>query len=289
MVYGDPIACPNPECRNQVPWDWAECPVCLSRVKPPNVRWAAAERAELLNLYRQAMDDLSRREAEKVAGLLETAVEQQAKAVIAMKLENAIDLFRKDRNSLYQNYHTQVASGSRLAAKLENDLMRRTVDAQIFGGIASKISMAALSLNGRGLQSYGQVFLELKEIVCTERASLLIDNGFEFVRAHPGGPQGLPPGFRATWQDKGKLAVVKLAVKLQGSTQPAEFSNFLMEATASREHDRFIEVHIYGNWDTQAVACVRGPAGSQDSWEDAQLSQLKNRLENLHIHWESLP
>ncbi len=56
----------------------------------------------------------------------------------------------------------------------------------------------------------------------------------------------LPKGYRATWDERAKLCVAKLAGKIDAATRSDEYSGLLVKQGATSEDDEFIEVHIWG-------------------------------------------
>jgi hypothetical protein len=244
-----------------------------------------AETAELRDRYERAYEALAGRGLEAVGRDFESAIET-ARAVLSVPLDFALLLLRG--NTLHQNYYRGVAGQSRQSAARDDDVARRSIDAKLFGRIAEDLTMAALSLDGRGLRSYGQVFLEFRELVCRHRASLLVDNSFVFHRRYGGDRQELPKGFRATWSERGRLALIKVAEDLAASTTSTAYPELLMGDAGDRALDRFVEVHIYGAWDHQAIFRVRGPRVFSTDYENFQLQELRARLDRLGIPWEDL-
>ncbi len=56
--------------------------------------------------------------------------------------------------------------------------------------------------------------------------------------------QPIPCGYRATWQNKSKLAVSKLHSKLSNETNKSDFPGIVINDDA--EDSDFIEAHLYG-------------------------------------------
>lgn len=52
------------------------------------------------------------------------------------------------------------------------------------------------------------------------------------------------------------LAVAKLSHRLESHTRDAEFPQLLLRSTRRRADDEFIEVHVYGAFNSQAVEGV---------------------------------
>ena len=75
-----------------------------------------------------------------------------------------------------------------------------------------------------------------------EKNSVLWIQDIKFGDAHD-----LPKGYRATWNNRGKICVAKLASKIDEATGSDEYSTLLMRQGASTEDDDFVEVHIWGS------------------------------------------
>ena len=56
----------------------------------------------------------------------------------------------------------------------------------------------------------------------------------------------LPHGYRATWENRDKLCVAKLAAKIDAATLPDAYSGLLLQQGMTSEDDDFVEVHIWG-------------------------------------------
>jgi hypothetical protein len=180
-----------------------------------------------------------------------------------------------------------VLGAARLSATAQDDAIRCSVDGQLFGNMASKITMAALSLEPLGLASYGDVFMQFSERFCSRRASLLSENSFDFVGRFPGGPQAQPLGHRATWADRGRLALVEAVHELEPGMDPNVFPGVLLRPGATRQDDRFLEVHIYESWNIEAVEGVTMRMSSlTDPYAKAQAVHLGELLTEQDILWK---
>jgi hypothetical protein len=56
----------------------------------------------------------------------------------------------------------------------------------------------------------------------------------------------MPYGYRATWANRGKLAIAKLTDKINAGTHSCDFPILLLRNTGVPEKEEFVEVHIYG-------------------------------------------
>ena len=143
---------------------------------------------------------------------------------------------------------------------MRDDRQRRATEALLFGVYASEIRYAALALDGKGLISYGSCSVTISDVTPAACATVLEENSYTFVRRYrliPG--EDIPPGFRALWEDRHKLAVAKLADQVKKGTREDGFPRLLLYSDGDRQNDRFLEAHLYGPFDRQSVEAVSAP------------------------------
>lgn len=141
----------------------------------------------------------------------------------------------------------------------------------------------ALSLGGKGLTSYGSCGFSLKEVAVRGRATLLEENSYVFTKKHDVfRTNNIPPGFRAVWQDRRKLAVAKLAKNISISTGPSDYPDLVLHSDGDRSTDQFIEVHIYGEFDSQVIDEVQipNPESVAEKLEQAYLEGIRDWANN---------
>jgi hypothetical protein len=182
------------------------------------------------------------------------------------------DLLRPGK---YRNYDQRVESGERDPAIASDHADREKVGATLFKTYSAHIVYAALSPNERGLASYGPVAVrwEVTTTYVGRRASLLEDNSYTFFNQHGLGAlrATVPPGYRATWEDRAALVAAKLAARLTPATGESTLPDLMMHAGNRREDDDFVEIAIYadGGLDTRdviSVALHRAPATAEESY-----------------------
>ena len=84
--------------------------------------------------------------------------------------------------------------------------------------------------------------------------SLLEENSYHFIeQKRLVGRIPIPAGHRAVWQDRHCLATAKLACSIDDRTVVTDFPRLLLYSNGNRETERFIEIHIYGPFDRQAI------------------------------------
>jgi len=132
-------------------------------------------------------------------------------------------------------------------------------DEALFPGYKEHIRFAALTLTSQGLVNFGECSFVLKSGMIAHRASVFEENSVRWMERHGirvAEAHDLPRGYRAPWDDRGKLAVAKLGSRIDDTTSPTEFSEILLENGATSGTDDFVEVHIYGPMTIRTVEHV---------------------------------
>jgi hypothetical protein len=146
---------------------------------------------------------------------------------------------------------------------------------------STSASLAALSLDGRGVAHYGDCFLVLKDSMIAHRLSVFEENTVVFMEHHAVGlTEDLPKGYRAPWPQRGRLAVAKLATQFTDQTGPGDYAGLLLRNAPTADADDFIEVHIYGPLSIHAVESVHFRHGVTGG---VRVKALRERLKALGI------
>ena len=262
------------------------CTTCGNSVGAPNVRLArkSEEKSALDERYNKVLEDA------KLASAYDrlTLFDQKMKVTCAVVNVDISFLHAciTNEKTLYTSYALGVKGQLRKPAQSDNDKERLAVEGILFGSYGQNIRYAALSLDGAGVQSYGKYSLKLREVTISHRATLLEDNSFVFVEKHeliPG--KEIPRGRRSTWEDRHKLALAKLAHRVSPEASDAEYAGILLFSEGDYKTDNFIEIHIYGPFDAQAIEAVRGSSTSDDKVEAAMVENVKQHLQNGGKTW----
>ena len=243
-----PDSVPCPHCTNDIPQSAERCPHCAEPGYFWNVISASdsAERTALQTRYDDAKADAVSRNADVGVQDFELALDHSA-AVLARSESEVLRLATSTRQ-LYTTYYKQIEAGLRLPDGDDWDLVRQLADTVLFPAYRENIRFAALSLDGVGLPNYGSCSLMLRSNMISRRASVFQENSVLFMEHHGislSNPD-LPKGFRATWNDRAKLCVAKLAGNIDSTTKPIQYSRLLVKAGATSADDEFVEVHIWG-------------------------------------------
>jgi hypothetical protein len=228
------------------------CPHCARPAEYPNV--FAAERAEQVAALRRRYSKARRAARSRGAKTLravegfETEV-ANSRAVIARPAGELQRLCTSDREG-YASFYELIEAGVRFPSDNAWDEDRAVADSALFPHYEKKIRFAALTLDGRGLPSFGECFLVLRTEMIAHRATVFEENSVLHFRKHykPARKREarLPRGRRATWDARAMLCVAKLADKIDGATPSRSYSRLLLHPAAAPEQDDFVEVHVWG-------------------------------------------
>jgi hypothetical protein len=236
-------------CHGTIPDSEVRCPHCGLPGLFPNVRaaQAPAELNALERRYADAVGTAVQQGSADVVRALEAAV-AGSRAVINKPLREVQRLASSDKE-LYATFYELVKAGIRLPGGDKWNRLRVFTDDALFPGYKEQIRFAALSLDGKGVSSYGECTLVLRDHKIAHRASVFEGNSVVWMSRQQikfDDLIDLPKGYRALWHERGKLAVAKLAVRVQSSTQEREYAGVLLQQGKSPEDDDFVEVHIWG-------------------------------------------
>jgi hypothetical protein len=278
-----------PDCGKPIDYWRVQCR-CGRFIGFPNWRAAQEERGELAARYDAAKRDASDRNILPLLTKLE-ALAEQARPVIAMSFAACDDILRSRK---YRNYDQRVGGGERDPAPALNHSDREMAGEKLYPMYSQHINYAALSLNGRGPESYGPVAVQwqVTPMYLGRRASLLEDNSFTFFGKHALGRHlstPIPPGYRAIWDDRAKLVVAKLAPDLTSATGENKLPGLLLKDGGGRAAEEFIEVAIYasatpdGGLDTEDVDLVTVQKAATTSEENHRVDLIRDVCANRHI------
>lgn len=182
----------------------------------------------------------------------------KSRAVIARPVGELQRLSTGD-NEIYATFYNLLRAGVRLPTGDKWDTLRRVTDEALFPGYKDDIRFAALSLDGNGLPNYGECFVVLRTEMIAHRASVFEENSVLFMErmdVRVSKANDLPRGRRATWDERGKLCVAKLADRIDASTQSGAYSGILLRPGSASEDDDFVEVHVWGPMTIRTVERV---------------------------------
>jgi hypothetical protein len=239
-----------PRCGTDVRGNERNCTSCGNDIGYPNVRAAKElqEKAALADRYKKALENASKRGCgDVVVAFMEEL--KSSVAVICRSVSKVKELVSSG-NELYASFYQLVGAGARRLEGTKMDWERRTADSIIFPYYEQEVRFASLSLDGLGATAYGGCSMVLKDVAISERATAFEENSVFFCkRLNLGVANPLPPGYRATWEDRGMLATAKFEPRLTSSTTAAGFPAILVGSTGQD----FVEVHIFGTLDRGSI------------------------------------
>lgn len=261
-IVGNTLICGT--CKYQQPQiNFVKCKRCGCDLGAPNVNEVstALETAALENRYKDAINYTVASGNEKVLNGFEDYFQKNAHAVININIHALSDWLLRD--DAYKNYYRLTDTGIRDIASPENDRKRNIIDGFLFGSYGSDMIFAALSLKRQGLHSYGECTVVLEDDVIASRATVMEENSYNFAEKHGinfDKPQ-IPPGYRATWENKMKLAVSKKYLQFHEPFTDGDFQDWVLMCDGDRRNDDFIEVHVFGELSELAVNSMSIPSG----------------------------
>ncbi|HZT59098.1 MAG TPA: hypothetical protein VFA21_10770 [Pyrinomonadaceae bacterium] len=238
------------------------CPHCARPALYGNVVTAEdrEEVAALERRYEAAKLAARSRGAEALRAVESFEAEvSNTRAVIARPAGELQRLSTSDREG-YASFYELIEAGIRFPSGNKWDALRPAADETLFPYYKDKIRFAALTLDGKGLPGYGECFIVLRTEMIEHRASAFEENSLLFFSKHfktgIDEETRLPRGYRATWGERGKLCVAKLAGGIDGATTPDAYSGLLLRQGPRPEEDDFVEVHVWGPMTIRTVERV---------------------------------
>ena len=262
------------------------CPTCGHDIGYPHIR-EVCQVDEIEALERRYQQAKSNAEVNKTAQAL-NKFENYVKNACAI-INTDIDFlhhFVKSDNALNSKYGLQVKGQMRKPAEKQNDHNRKIAEAILFGSYGENIRYAALSIDGSGVKSYGPFAIKLRNIAIENRTVLLENNSFDFIKERRltiG--DSIPAGYRATWEEKYKLGAAKHADEIIADLTIEDCAGILLFSEGNYDTDRFIEVHIYGAFDNNAIESVQGKSSLRKKAEAAMLEVAKEYLDKAGKNW----
>lgn len=238
------------------------CPHCARPAAAyPNVCAAedAKEKEELENRYNAAASQAEKNACSHIFQQFEEQVGANSCAVIAKNLGEAISLLGSD-NVILLTYYKKLKAGMLLPIDDEINRYRKCSEEFLFPDFKEDIHFAALALDNFGVKNYAifesglfgdiETHLTLDEEMIAHRTTVFERNNVIWLKVLDPSVSKLvdyPKGFRAVWEDRGKIAAVKTVQHFKPNTDPGEFPELLLKQGDDKESDDFIEAHIFGS------------------------------------------
>lgn len=225
-----------------------------------------------------------------MAGHLETLAASTV-AVISRSEAEVFRLAMSDRE-LYATYYQLLDAGVRLPVGDRWDVIRAATDSALFPGFKESIRFGALSVDGRGVPYYGEFSLVLRDEMVAHRSTVFEENSVLFMQRmgiRVAESDQIPPGYRATWHERARLCLAKLAERIRFQTQPAELGAMILEIGARNENSDFLEVHVCGPISIRAVSRVVSPRRLGSAASRTRHTALARKLRAVGVALELGP
>lgn len=149
------------------------------------------------------------------------------------------------------------------------------VDELLFPEYSKQISFAMLSFDLASNEYYGDFAVLIDSKAISSRATVFEENSFGFIEKNGFTlAEQIPPGHRAVWEQRGKLAATKLVAKFSKTMTNAEMKQLLVQSASENGSDGdFVEVHIYGGLLAAAIEAIV-PSKKIDSSEKHLVRRL---------------
>lgn len=275
-------------CKNEMPRSARICPHCGRPGLYPNVRAAEDpdEIAALERRYIAALSDATARGADATLRDFEDTI-KQSRAVLA-RTANELQRLATSDEQIYATYYDLLKAGVISHAGDRWALLRAIADEAMFPGYKEEMRFAALSLDTRGLSSYGECFIVLRTDMIAHRATTFEENSTLFMKHHGilmDEADNLPRGYRATWDERGRLCIAKLFQKFDAHTPKDEYSGVLLRQGATTADDEFVEVHVWGPVTARTFEQVSVKTRSRRAHR-VIISALRERLGKLSVKFQ---
>lgn len=281
-------------CTNEFEMPAERCPHCAEACPFANV-WAASRAEDVAALerrYQAALDDAKARGCDAVAQDFATAL-SGAKVVIARHIHDVERLGFSD-SECYTTFHQALDGGLRVPDGDEWNELRYAADEALFPRYKKEIRSAALTLDDLGPLGYGAWSITLRTPMIERRASVFEENSLIFIKARKvtiDGADALFRGYRASWSDRIKLCIAKLAGALSTATKPGDYAGLLLRQVGGTGTDQFVEVHLWGSL-TMRTAEKIVLTKSKDTRRLAKKSRMdaiRDNMKKLDVIFEVRP
>jgi hypothetical protein len=265
--------------------DMERCPHCYRPCLFPNVKAAArpSEKQRLNERYIEAKHKALACGQDVAFAAYELAV-ATSQAVICRPFAE-IQRLAYSEDEVYGTYYQRVNAGLRLSTGDGWDRLRAIADNILFGEQNKQhIRFASLTLDGLGLPHYGDCSLLLRSEFIGHRASAFEENSVVFMEhhnVHAAGDFAIPLGYRATWEDRAKLAATKVMASL-GFTRP-DMADELQHPGPNGKEDIFIEIHIWGSITIRSLAHVTIRAGIGAPPSAPEVEVVRRKLAHYNV------
>lgn len=258
------------------------CPHCARPSYFPNVDVASdpSEIAALDERYTAAMAGAAANGTGAIAGDLEQQTSSKSRVVISRDSAEILRLASSE-NEVYSTFYGLVEDGLRLPNGSDWDAVRPIVDSATFPYYRRDVRFGALTLGDDGVRHYGDCHMILKTDMIDFRTTFFSENTAAFLVKHH---FVIPRGHRATWSQRGRLAVAKLAALLTPSTTASDLAAIL-KGDGQTQNEPFVEAHVYG---PVTIRTVEQVSIGRNGGRAVRLRALKEKLDKYGVRYVML-
>lgn len=271
------------DCNESFPLDRTNCPHCARPQLFPNVSYAqkADEQEKLKQRYTRVKETCERSGRGLILNEFETNC-QRAVAVFNAPLAKMVREFSTG-TQIFETYYDleRLRLRSEIPSPHDWQRLRPQAEIELLGSEKhiNQIHYAALSLDGNGLESYGDCTIRLKEKMIAHRSTCFEGNSaLIFKERHEFGDC-----LRSSWNDRAKLCVAKYALNLSETTTCDKFTQMLLHPGPTQDADEFVEVHVFGTMTAQTIESVTIKLGKMPTRNRTLWKAVKEKLQKCGV------
>lgn len=277
------------DCGNSMPIARTSCPHCGRPSLFPNVDLAGdtVEQVKLRRRFEAALADCHNRACGDVVNAFIDACRSSV-AVFAcdiLKLHRQLGTGTEIFETYYDLEHLRLHAS--VFERFDWPRLRPQAEIELLGSHHNldQLHYACLSIDGRGLESYGDCVVELAEPMIAHRASCFEGNtAVLYALDHD-----FTTRLRSVWADRHALCAAVFAAQINASTALNDFPAIIVNADpAERSRDRFIEVHVFGPMTKQTFGSIRIDTRKHGPQEEVLRQALTDKLTDVQITVVSL-
>lgn len=272
-----------PDCKYEMPITRTSCPHCGRPQFFPNVDIAESpeEKQKLHQRFQDAIVQCQNDSCWDVATRFISACEKSV-AVFACPL---LKLHRQvaSGTDVFETYYDLERLRLRASSSKRFDWakLRPQAEIELLGSHhhINQIHYACLSIDGTGLESYGDCTVALSEAMIAHRASCFEGNtAVVFAEKHH-----FSQFLRSGWTNRHRICFATCGRDLDSSCTESEFPGILVKVVGKPEDDWFIEVHVFGPMTAKTFEAVRVNVTRHSHREELLRDAVQQKLDGIRF------
>lgn len=235
-------------CKLKFPIDRTSCPHCSQPLLFPNVSLAEKE-DEVEKLEKKYVTVVEFCKKNGLSTIFQQFEEACKNSVAVLRCEpNRMFKQIASGTDIFSTYHDLESLRLRLERSTPHDWekLRPQAEIELLGTSKhlDQLHYACISLDGKGVKSYGRCNIELKESMIQHRASCFEGNS-ALIYEHLHNFSSI---LRSPWGTRSKLCVSKIGLNFSNSTVIGDFPSLICRQNTSTVEDNseFVEVQVFG-------------------------------------------